>query len=278
MSEAATIAAPADLVGQLRALKLSGILTTLSNRLLEAEQAQMSLSELLTMLLSDELEARRNRKLARLIKHAHLDLGQTLEHFDFTFAASAPRALIRDLATCRFIQRAENVFFLGATGTGKTHLAQALSHAACRRFFSVEFYKFSALLEAMVKADLSGSSQRILKDLSRCDLLVIDEFAMRKLDTRSAEWVYTIIDNRYGSGSTILTSNRSLEDWLAVFPDKVMANAVMDRLAHNAHQIVLKGESYRKKKGLKDDALNTNKQAELTTAHPTKRVGNHPTP
>jgi len=256
MANLAAISAPADLGGQLRALKLSGILDTLELRLLEAEQSQMSLAELLTMLLSDEIEARRNRKLTRLITHAHLDAGQTLETFDFAFAANTPRALIRDLATCRFIQRAENVFFLGPTGTGKTHLAQALSHAACRRFLTVEFYKFPGLLEALIKADLTGSTERLLKTLSRCDLLVIDEFAMRKLDTRSAEWVYTIVDNRYGSASTILTSNRSMEDWLAVFPDKVMANAVMDRLAHNAHQIVLKGESYRKKKGLKGGTLN----------------------
>ncbi len=262
MADVTTIAAPADLTGQLRALKLSGILDTLELRLLEAEQSQMSLTELLTMLLSDELEARRNRKLARLIKHAHLDAGQTLEHFDFGFAIHAPRALLRDLATCRFIQRAENVFLLGPTGTGKTHLAQSLSHAACRRFLEVEFYKFSALLEALIKADLTRSTTRLLKSLSRCDLLVIDEFAMRKLDARAAEWVYSIIDNRYGSGSTILTSNRSLEDWLAIFPDKVMANAVMDRLAHNAHQIVLKGESYRKKKGLNSDALNSKKVAD----------------
>ncbi len=257
MAEMTATQAPADLAGQLRALKLSGMLDSLEHRLLEAEQAGMSLSELLSMLLSDELETRRNRKLTRLIKHARLDAGQTLENFDFAFAAGAPRSLIRDLATCRFIQRAENVFFFGPTGTGKTHLAQSLSHAACRRFLSVEFYKFTGLLEALLKADLSGSTHRLLNDLSRCDLLVIDEFAMRKLDTRSAEWIYTIIDNRYGLRSTILTSNRSLEDWLAIFPDKVIANAVMDRLAHNAHQIVLKGESYRKEKGLKGDANNT---------------------
>ena len=259
---AAAVALPADLSGQLRALKLSGMLDTLQLRLQEAEQSELSLPELLMILLSDELDARRNRKLARLIQHAHLDVGQTLEHFDFAFAAHAPRALLRDLATCRFIQRAENVFFLGPTGTGKTHLAQALSHAACRRFLAVEFYKFSALLEALVKADLSSSTEKLLKSLSRCDLLVIDEFAMRKLDARAAEWLYAIIDNRYGSGSTILTSNRSLEDWMAIFPDKVMANAVMDRLAHNAHQIVLKGESYRKKKGLKGDTPNDKKLTE----------------
>lgn len=262
MGNGMAVAVPADLAGQLRALKLSGIIHSLELRLQEAEQSQLSLTELLTVLLSDELEARRNRKLARLIKHAQLDARQTLEHFDFSFAALAPRALIRDLASCRFIQRAENVFFLGPTGTGKTHLAQALSHAACRRFLAVEFYKFSALLEALVKAELTGLSGKLLRSLSRCDLLVIDEFAMRKLDARAAEWFYSIIDNRYGSGSTILTSNRSLEDWLAIFPDKVMANAVMDRLAHNAHQIVLKGESYRKKKGLKGDPQNDTKLPE----------------
>lgn len=248
--------APADLTSQLRALKLSGILDTLELRLLEAEQGQLSLTDLLTMLLTDEVDARKNRKLARLIKHAGLDNGQTLEAFDFKFAVSAPRALIRDLATCRFLQRSENVFFLGSTGTGKTHLAQALAHAACRRFLTVEFYKNAALLDALIKADLTGSTHRLLKALSRCDLLCIDEFAAKKLDPRQADWLYTIVDNRYGSGSTILTSNRSLEDWIAAFPDKVMANAVLDRLAHNAHQITLTGESYRKKKGLKGDPLN----------------------
>jgi len=150
------VANTADLSSQLRALKLSGILDTLDLRLLEAEQGQLSFTELLAMLFSDELEARQNRKLTRLIKHAHLDAGQTMETFDFNIAVSANRPQIRDLATCRYIQRAENVFFLGPTGTGKTHLAQALSHAACRRYLSVEFYKFAELFRALAKADLAG--------------------------------------------------------------------------------------------------------------------------
>ena len=245
----------AELAPQLRALKLSGMLDTLEMRLLEAEQGQLSLTELLSMLVTDELEARRNRKLARLIKHAHLSAGQTLESFDFDIAVSANRPLIRDLATCRFIQRSENVFFFGPTGTGKTHLAQALAHAACRRYLSVEFYKFSELISALTKADLTGSADRLLRALCKSDLVVLDEFAFKRLEQKTAEWLYMIVDSRYSTGSIILTSNRSLDDWPAIFPDKVMANAVMDRLAHNAHQIVLKGESYRKKKGLKSEPL-----------------------
>ncbi len=252
----------ADLSSQLRSLKLSGILDTLDLRLQEAEQGQLSLTELLTMLFSDELEARQNRKLARLIKHAHLDAGQTLETFDFNIAVSASRPQIRDLATCRYIQRAENVFFLGPTGTGKTHLARALSHAACRRYLSVEFYKFGELFSALAKADLTGSADRMLRAICRSDLVVLDEFAFKRLDQKAAEWLYMIVDSRYSTGSIILTSNRSFDDWLAIFPDKVMANAVMDRLAHNAHQIVLKGESYRKKKGLKSEPLKEKNMAE----------------
>ncbi|MBK7259193.1 MAG: ATP-binding protein [Ignavibacteriae bacterium] len=145
------------------------------------------------------------------------------------------RALIRELGTCRFIQRAENVFFLGPTGDGGrliwlsalTRCLPTLPHRGVLQVPRTD-------RESLTKADLTASTERLLKSLSRCDLLVIDEFAMRKLDARSAEWVYTIVDNRYGSASTILTSNRSLEDWLAVFPDKVMANAVMDRLAQRS--------------------------------------------
>lgn len=232
----------------LKALKLSGILDHLDVRLMEAQSNDLSFSELLTMVLTDEMEARRNRKLQRLIKRAHLDPGKTLESFDYSFNPSTNAVRIRELATCQFIERAENVFLLGPTGTGKTHLAQALSHMACRQHLVVDFYSFHTLFAALNRADLAGTIDRLIGSLTKSDLLVVDDFAFKKMDQKTAEWFYAIVDERYALRSIILTSNRALSDWTGIFPDKVMANAVMDRLAHNAHQIVIKGESYRKKK------------------------------
>jgi len=237
----------AELHSLLKALKLSGILDHLDVRLMEAQNNELSFSELLAMILTDETEARRNRKLQRLIKRAHLDPGKTLESFDFSFNPSTNAMRMRELARCQFIERAENVFLLGPTGTGKTHLAQALAHMACRQHLVVDFYSFHALFAMLTRADLAGTLDRMIASLSKSDLLVIDDWAFKKMDQKTAEWLYAIVDARYALRSIILTSNRSLSDWASIFPDKVMANALMDRLAHNAHQIVIKGESFRKK-------------------------------
>ncbi|MER3559740.1 MAG: ATP-binding protein [Armatimonadota bacterium] len=238
----------AELKSLLKALKLSDILDHLDVRLLEAQHNELSFSELLAMILTDEMEARRNRKFQRLLKRAHLDPGKTLASFDFSFNPSINALHLRELATCQFIERAENVFLLGPTGTGKTHLAQALSHMACRQHLVVDFYSFHALFTTMTHADLAGTVDRLIGSLIKSDLLVVDDFAFKKVDQKTAEWFYTIVDGRYALRSIILTSKRALSDWAAIFPDKVMANAVLDRLAHNAHQIVIKGESFRKKK------------------------------
>jgi DNA replication protein DnaC len=145
------------------------------------------------------------------------------------------------------MDKAENILLIGPTGTGKTHLAKALAHSACRKHLRVDFYIFRELFSLLNKADLVNKLDRVLNLIIKSDLLIIDDFGFKKLEQKSAEYLYAIIESRYQQRSTIITSNRSISDWSSVFPDPVMANAVMDRLCHNAHQIIIKGESYRKK-------------------------------
>jgi DNA replication protein DnaC len=237
----------AQLKTQLKTLKLSGMLENLDLRLLEAQTNQLAYSEFLAAVLLDEIEARDQNKLERLLAQARMGLHKTLESFDFSFNPSINAAQIRELATCRFIDRGENIFFLGPTGTGKTHLAKAISHEACRRYLSVRFFNFTHFFREFNNADLNNQIEKFLKRLLKIDLLVIDDFAFKKICQASAEFLYSIVDARYQVKSMILTSNRAITDWIDIFPDPVIANAIMDRLAHNAHHIVIKGESYRKK-------------------------------
>lgn len=237
----------AQLLSHLKALKLSGIAESLELRLTEAQRNDLSFSEFMAMILTDELQVRSNRKLGRLLLRAHAESSKTLESFDFGFAPGVKASQIRELSTCRFIEKGENVFFIGPTGTGKTHLAKALAHAACRQHHCVDFFNFQELFHTLKQADLANALHRRMRTLKTSDLLILDDFAFKKLDQQSAEYFYMIVDARYATKSIILTSNRALGDWDAIFPDPIMANALMDRLAHNAHQIVIKGESYRKK-------------------------------
>jgi len=232
---------------QLKTLKLSGMLDQLELRLLEAQQNQLSYSEFLSLLLTDEIEKRNARKIARLIQQAAMGNQKTIENFDFSFNPSINAAHIRELATCRFIEQGQGVFFLGPTGTGKTHLAKALCHQACRRYFSVGFFSFFQFFNQLYKAEQKNQFSKYVNHLIKIDLLAIDDFGFKNISQQQAEHLYSIVDARYGVKSIILTSNRPFSDWLTIFPDPVIANAVLDRLAHNAHHVVIKGESYRKK-------------------------------
>jgi DNA replication protein DnaC len=242
-----------QLIQQLRVLKLPGIREHLEQRMLEAQANNLSYGEFLSMLLTDEVDERTSRKIARMLHRASLGKEMTLETFDFSFNGSINVKQIKTLASCRFIERAEGVFFLGPTGTGKTHLAKALAHAACRMLFSVGYYSFHQLFAELAAADLQNRLHILLKRLLKTDLLVIDDFAFKTIDQQAAERFYALVDGRYRTKSIILTSNRPMTDWPKLFPDPIIANAILDRLAHTSHQIVIKGQSYRKKLQVKNE-------------------------
>lgn len=238
------------LLDQLRKLKLGGIADTLELRFAQAQSEELSHLVFFTLVVQDEIERREAKKLTLRIQKAAFEEDKTLEGFDFAFNHKIKRGTITDLATCLFIEKKEHILLYGATGVGKTHLAQALGHEACRRGYSVLFVKSIKMLRSLYAARADHSWERQLKKYLYPDLLIIDDFGLTALNQIQAEDIYEIITERHLRASTIITSNRPPQDWIALFPDPVMANSAMDRLSHKAHHIIIDGEeveSYRRK-------------------------------
>jgi DNA replication protein DnaC len=236
-----------QLVPQLKQLRLSGILETLELRNRQAVDEQLSYVEFLQRLLEDEVERRAQKQLTLRLRRASFDLEKTLEGFDFSFNASIPRQQVFDLATGRFIERHENVLIQGPAGVGKSHLAQALGHEACRRGFDVLFTSASRMLAHLHGGRADGTYERRLAGYLRPDLLIVDDFGLKALVPPAPEDLYEIVNERYERGSLIITSNRAFAEWPDLFHSPLLASAALDRLAHNAHQLVITGDSYRAK-------------------------------
>jgi DNA replication protein DnaC len=234
-----------DLVPLLKKLRMSGILQTLELRTKQAVEDNVAHGEFLYRLLCDEVERRDGKQLDVRLRRASFEHNKTLEDFDFFFNPAIPKSKVIDLSTCAFVERRENVLLIGPTGTGKSHIAQALGHRACRAGHSVLYVAAQDLLKQLRAARADGSYDRRLLRFTTPDLLIVDDLGLRPLAGEEPIDLYEIIRQRYERAATILTSNRAVDELPALFGDPLLASAAMDRLLHGAHVLVLDGDSYR---------------------------------
>jgi DNA replication protein DnaC len=234
-----------ELQTKLKALKLGGMLQTLEMRRAQAEDQRLGQIEFLALLLDDEIDRRQSKMLALRLHRARFEESKTLEEFDWSFNPQVPAEQLRNLATCGFVERRESVLLCGPVGVGKTHVAQALGHAACRSGASVLFTKTSALLRDLAGGRADGSWEPRLRRYLQNDVLILDDFGMREFTPSQAEDLYELICAKFRSGSMIVTSNRAPADWYALFPNAVLAESALDRLVNSAHHVLFKGRTYR---------------------------------
>lgn len=234
------------LTTKLKAVRLGGVVETLELRVRQATEQNLGYLEFLTLIVEDEIERREARKLDSRLAKAQFEEEKTLEGFDFGFNPQLSAKKVRDLGACHWVGRKENVILCGQPGVGKTHLAQALGHQACRMGHTVLFVKANQLFRKLAAARADSSWEERIRDYARVDLLIVDDFGLKMLTPAQADDVAELVGERALKGGMLITSNRRVEDWLSLFPDPVYANSVLDRMAHNAHQLVIEGDSYRK--------------------------------
>ena len=232
---------------QFKKLRLSGIMETFEARLTSARENGLSHSEWLSLLLQDEIQRREALALEKRFKKASFEQIKTFEEYEITRYPLTMQHLIRDLMGGLYLKEHHHCLAVGPTGTGKTHLAQALGHQACRQGKSVRFIRTSVLLREMHASRADQSWERTLKKLSTPDLLIIDDFGLSALTLTQAEDFYELVAERHLKSSFIITSNRKVEAWVDLFPDPAMGNAVVDRLTNQSYHVILEGDSYRRK-------------------------------
>lgn len=236
-----------ELQQQMRRLKLGRLLDTLPERLVLARQQKMPHQDFLLLVLSDEVQRRDGAATEMRATKAGLDPEMRLERWDDTSKVLYDRTLVNELASLRFVETHHHVAVVGPVGVGKTFLGHALGHIACRRRFSVLAVEHDKMLKTLRHARLDNSHEVELRKLVSVDLLIIDDFCPDPLDATESRDTFEVLTERHRAGSIIVTSNRAPDEWLATFADPVRAQAAIDRFHNNAYDLVIEGESYRKR-------------------------------
>ena len=240
-----TISPLPELDPLLKQLRLSGITESLDRRNREAIENKMTYPEFLALIIQDEAARRDQKKYATRLRRAGFRSDKTLESFDFDFNPNIDRAMVKELASCRFINEKVCVLLTGPCGTGKSHVAQAIGHCAVRQGIDVMFTSQTRLLSQINAARATDTLERKLQTLARVPLLIIDDFGLKPLKLGQDEDLHELIAERYERNSTIVTSNLDFSEWGDAFPNKLLGAATLDRLRHRAYQITWDGPSYR---------------------------------
>jgi DNA replication protein DnaC len=234
-----------DLKTALRRLKLGRMLDTLPERVLLARQQKMPHQDFLLLVLTDEASRRDSLAVALCVQRARLDPALHLEAWDATAKVTFDRALLNELTTLRFLEAHAHVAIVGPVGVGKTFLAHALGHVACRRGYNVFAVRTDHMLKTLKHARLDHTYETEVRKLLAVDLLILDDFALDALDPTESRDLYEVLTERHRAGSIIVTSNRGPDEWLVTFADPIRAQSAIDRFTSNAYDLVIDGESYR---------------------------------
>ncbi|MBN2858849.1 MAG: IS21-like element helper ATPase IstB [Sphaerochaetaceae bacterium] len=238
----------ADMLPRLKALRMGGMIHSLEERVKQASDSDMGYLEFLELLLNDEVNRRESRKYQSRLTEACVDPGKRYDSFNFRMSPTVSRGTMETLMTCEYINRSENVILIGPSGTGKSHLSQALANKAVKMGYKVLFKQAHKLLNTLNSRRADGGYPQYMRTLQNLDLLIIDDFGLMPLTHQNANDLYEIIQERYERKSTVVTSNRSMREWDEVFGNQLMASAALDRLTHHSQLIDMSGaESYRQK-------------------------------
>lgn len=236
-----------SLATTLKTLRLSGMTQSLDIRLQEAAGNHLSHAEFLELILQDELLVRQERLIQRRVKAAAFRDIKTLDEFDFSFNPSIPRKQVYELATCRFVHQGRDVLLLGPPGVGKSHLVQAVGYQAIKAGLTVRYRSIFDVVRDFLHDEAFAGQDKVMDKYLKPDLLIIDDMGIKQLPKRSGEYLFEIIMRRYETRSTMMTSNRPLEDWGKLIGDVPSATAILDRFLHHAEIITITGRSYRLK-------------------------------